>query len=58
MTIVTFSNYKDVLYDGARLLYDNRVGIAEKDSNWNGGYKVNGYSIKHLLEEFNVVELI
>jgi len=55
MTEVTFSNYATILYPGARVMYGNRVGTVERDTGWGGGYKINGRSIKNLLEEFDVM---
>ena len=55
MREVTFSNYATVLYPGARVIYGNHVGTVERDTGWSGGYKINGRSIKNLLEEFDVM---
>jgi hypothetical protein len=58
MIPVDFTNYATCLYAGATLLYDNRVGIVEVDSGWNGGFKINGRSIKNILEEYDNVYLV
>ena len=55
MVEVTFSNYASLLYNGARIIYDNRVCVVESDSEWNGGFKINGRSIRNILEEFDVL---
>jgi hypothetical protein len=55
MIEVTFSNYTSLLYNGARIIYGNRVGVVESDSGWNGGFKINGRSIRNILEEFDVI---
>lgn len=58
MTNITFSNYKSVVYHGARIVYDSNVGTIQANSSWNGGYMVNGLSILHVLENFNNIKLI
>jgi hypothetical protein len=58
MIPIDFTNYATRLYAGATLLYDNHVGIVEVDSGWNGGFKINGRSIKNILEEFDNVYLV
>jgi hypothetical protein len=58
MIPIDFTNYATRLYAGATLLYDNRAGIVEVDSGWNGGFKINGRSIKNILEEFENVYLV
>jgi hypothetical protein len=55
MTNITFANYEKLLYDGARVIYGERAGIVERDSGWNGGFKIGGRSIRNLLEEFDVM---
>jgi hypothetical protein len=55
MKEVTFSNYSNLLYNGALVMYDNRIGTVERDTGWGGGFKINGRSIKNLLEEFDVM---
>lgn len=51
---LTFSNYKDLLYNGARVRYENRIALVEKDPEYNGGFNVEGRSILNLLENFEV----
>jgi hypothetical protein len=58
MIPIDFTNYATCLYAGATLLYDNRAGIVEVDSKWNGGFKINGRSIKNILEEYDNVYLV
>ena len=55
MIEITFSNYEKLLYNGARVIYGDRVATVESDSGWNGGFKINGRSIKNILEEFDVM---
>jgi hypothetical protein len=58
MIPIDFMNYATSLYAGATLLYDNRAGIVEVDSKWSGGFKINGRSIKNILEECDNVYLV
>jgi hypothetical protein len=58
MIPIDFMNYATRLYAGATLLYDGRMGIVEADSGWGGGYKINGRSIKNILEECDNVYLV
>lgn len=57
-TVLNFSNYQRLVYDGARIIYGSSVAVLRKDGEWNGGYKANGRSICNILEEFDRVELI
>lgn len=58
MTQVTFSNYTQVLYTGARIVYGNSVAVVVADPKWNGGFRVNGCSIRNVLEEHALVQLL
>lgn len=58
MTRVTFSNYKQVLYNGAQIIYGSYNGFVYADPNWNGGFKCAGRSILNLLEEFDNVMIV
>ena len=55
---ITFSNYEKELYAGAMLAYGDRVGRVEADPNWVGGFKIDGRSICHILEEYGEAYLL
>lgn len=57
-TLLNFSNYLSLIYDGARIIYDQRVAVLKQDPSWNGGYTADGRSICNILEESDRVELI
>ena len=57
-TQLNFSNYLSLLYDGARIIYDQRVASVRADASWNGGFTADGRSICNILEESDRVELI
>lgn len=50
MTPITFSNFRDTLVDGYTLVYGQTAGKIKRDETWNGGFKINGRSIKNILE--------
>lgn len=54
---LNLSNYTSLCRDGLVLVYDGRAGTIIKDSSYQGGYKVNGRSIKNILEEHDAVYL-
>ena len=58
MKVVNFGNYSELLYDGARIVYGNSVAVVVADPKWNGGYRVNGCSIRNVLEEYALVLLL
>jgi hypothetical protein len=58
MRVVNFGNYRELLYDGARIAYGNSVAVVVADTRWNGGYRVNGCSIRNVLEEHALVQLL
>lgn len=58
MTLVTFANYKQVLYDGAIIIYGSYNGTVRVDPEWNGGFRCGGRSVPNLLEEFDNVMLV
>lgn len=62
---INFSNYEQLLfYEGAELVYASTErnelssGKVEIDPGWNGGFKVNGRSIRDILENYDKVGLI
>lgn len=48
---INFSNFREQLVDGYTLYYGNKSGLIKKDETWNGGYKIDGRSIKNILEQ-------
>lgn len=58
MMEITFANYKQILYSGARILFDGFTDIVVADETWNGGYKVSGKSILYVLENYKHVYLM
>lgn len=54
MTRLTYTNYRDLLYNGARVRYDNHIALILQDPEYNGGFNVEGRSILNLLENFDV----
>jgi hypothetical protein len=50
-------NYKD-LKPGSIIIYDNQSGRIVYDVKYTDSMKVNGMSLKYILEEFNQVMLM
>jgi hypothetical protein len=57
-TVLNFSNYQSLVYNGARIIYGQRVAVLRADASWNGGFTADGRSICNILEEYDQVELI
>jgi hypothetical protein len=55
---INFSNFRDTLVDGATLVYGSRNGKIQRDETWNGGFKIDGRSIKNILEQYVGVYMI
>jgi len=58
MIKITFENYSSLMFDCAQIVYGKSVGVADRDAQWNGGYRIDGLSIKAILEEYDEVYLL
>lgn len=58
MIKLTFGNMFESVNYGDTILYDGTTGVVEFDNLYNGGIKVNGMSLKYILENYKDVYLI